>query len=69
MASSGTRKSDVVSVSGDGVYLLWILAEETRPLTDDQLATVKSSGFTSWYTREKAKFDIQYPLGTSTATG
>jgi parvulin-like peptidyl-prolyl isomerase len=61
--------SNVITVSGDGVYLFWILAEETRPLTDAQKATVKSSGFDSWYTREKAKFDIQYPLGTSTATG
>jgi parvulin-like peptidyl-prolyl isomerase len=61
--------SNVVTVSGDGVYLFWILAEETRPLTDAQKATVKSSGFDSWYTREKAKVDIQYPLGTSTATG
>jgi parvulin-like peptidyl-prolyl isomerase len=61
--------SNVIPVSGDGVYLFRILAEETRPLTDAQKATVKSSGFDSWYSREKAKFDIKYPLGTSTATG
>jgi parvulin-like peptidyl-prolyl isomerase len=57
--------SEVVEVSGDGSYLVWILAEETRELTDDQLDIVKSSGFSYWYTREKDKADIKYTLGTS----
>ena len=60
--------SDVVDVPGDGSYLLRILAEETRELTDDQLEVVQSSGFSYWYTREKEKADIEYTLGTS-ATG
>ena len=57
--------SDVVEVSGDGSYLLRILAEETRELTEDQLEIVESSGFSYWYTREKEKADIEYTLGTS----
>ncbi len=57
--------SDVVEVAGDGSYLLRILAEETRELTEDQLEIVESSGFSYWYTREKEKADIEYTLGTS----
>lgn len=60
--------SDVVDVSGDGSYLLRILAEEIREPTEEQLEIVKSSGFSYWYTREKEKADIEYTLGTS-ATG
>ena len=57
--------SEVVEASGDGSYLFWILAEETRELTEDQLDIVKSNGFSYWYTREKEKADIEYTLGTS----
>ncbi len=57
--------SDVVEVSGDGSYLVRILAEETRELTEDQLEIVESSGFSYWYTREKEKADIEYTLGTA----
>ena len=61
--------SDVITVSGDGLYLLRILAEETRPLTDKQLDIVKANGFSSWYTREKDKADIEYKIGTNSVTG
>ena len=61
--------SDVVEVSGDALYLFRILAEETREPTQEQLDIIKSSGFSYWYTREKEKADIQYPLGTGTTTG
>ncbi|HEX3264128.1 MAG TPA: peptidylprolyl isomerase [Candidatus Limnocylindrales bacterium] len=57
--------SDVITVSGDGVYLFRILAEETRPLTEKQLAIIKDSGFTNWYTREKDKAKIDRPLSSS----
>ena len=60
--------SDVVDVSGDGSYLVRILAEETREPTEEQVETIESSGFSYWYTREKEKADIEYTLGTS-ATG
>jgi parvulin-like peptidyl-prolyl isomerase len=58
--------SDVVTVSGDGAYLFRILAEETKPLTDEQIQIVKDSGFTNWYTREKDKAKIERPLSSST---
>jgi parvulin-like peptidyl-prolyl isomerase len=58
--------SDVVTVSGDGAYLFRILAEETKPLTDEQIQIVKDSGFTNWYTREKDKATIERPLSSST---
>jgi parvulin-like peptidyl-prolyl isomerase len=61
--------SDVVEVSGDGLYLFRIVAEETRELTDEQLDIVKSSGFSYWYTREKEKADIEYTLGTTPVSG
>ena len=60
--------SEVVTVSGDASYLFRIVAEETRELTEDQLDIIESNGFSYWYTREKAKADIDYTLGTS-ATG
>jgi parvulin-like peptidyl-prolyl isomerase len=59
--------SEVVAVSGDASYLYWIVAEETRELTEDQLDIIESNGFSYWYTREKEKADIEYTLTSSTA--
>jgi hypothetical protein len=56
--------SEVVDVEGEAQYLLWILAEETRELTEEQLEIIESNGFSSWYTREKEKADIDYALGS-----
>jgi parvulin-like peptidyl-prolyl isomerase len=61
--------SEIVDVSGDGRYLFRILAEETREPTEDQLDIVKSSGFSSWYTRQKEAADIDYTLGTTPTSG
>lgn len=61
--------SEIVDVSGDGRYLFRILAEETREPTDDQLDIVKSSGFSSWYTRQKEAAKIDYTLGTTPTSG
>ena len=61
--------SEVVEVSGDGLYLFRILAEETRELTEEQVETIESSGFSYWYTREKEKAAIDYTLGTSGVSG
>jgi parvulin-like peptidyl-prolyl isomerase len=61
--------TDVVTVSGDALYLFRILAEETRELTKEQLDIVESSGFSSWYTRQKDEADIEYTLGTSSVSG
>ena len=56
--------SEVVDVQGEAQYLLWILAEETRELTEEQLEIIESTGFSSWYTREKEKAEIDYALGS-----
>ncbi len=58
--------SEVVTVSGDAAYLLRIVAEETRELTEDQLEIIESSGFSYWYTREKEKAEIEYTLTSAT---
>jgi len=61
--------SGVVEAAGDALYLFRILGEETRELTEEQLDIIKSSGFSYWYSREKEKAKIDYPLGTGTSTG
>lgn len=60
--------SNVVTVSGDGDHLYWVLAEETREPTEDQLAIFKDTGFQNWYTAQKNAADIQRNVGTSTAS-
>lgn len=62
--------SSIVTISGDGLYLLKVLTEETKTPTDEQLKLFKDTGFSYWYTKEKGKADINYALGTTTgATG
>jgi parvulin-like peptidyl-prolyl isomerase len=55
--------SDVVAVSGDGVYLFRVLAEETRTPTPDQLKIFDENGFNYWYTGQKGAATIVYNLG------
>jgi parvulin-like peptidyl-prolyl isomerase len=61
--------SDVTDVSGDGTYLFWVLDEQTKTPTTDQLNIFKNSGFTTWYTAKKAAAKIVYLIGSSAATG
>lgn len=63
------QMTDVTSISGDGTYLVWVLAEETRTPTADQLNTFKTSGFDTWYTAQKGQAKIQYLIGSSATTG
>jgi parvulin-like peptidyl-prolyl isomerase len=63
------KVSDVVDVSGDGTYLFWVLGEESRQPTADQLKIFKDSGFSQWYTAKKGAADIKYLIGSSAATG
>jgi parvulin-like peptidyl-prolyl isomerase len=58
------QMSNVVTVSGDGDYLFWILEEETKDPTEEQLKTFKDSGFQNWYTAQKEAAEIQYNVGT-----
>lgn len=57
--------SDPVQITGDGVYLFRILAEEVREPTEDQLEIFESTGFAYWYARRKDEADIQYNLGSA----
>lgn len=61
--------SDVVTISGDGSYLVRVLAEETRTPTDAQVKIFKDSGFSYWYTKQKEAAKIDYPGGSSTTAG
>jgi parvulin-like peptidyl-prolyl isomerase len=57
--------SDVVTVAGDGDHLYWIIAEETRTPTEDQLAIFEDSGFQNWYTAQKGAAEIEYNISGS----
>jgi parvulin-like peptidyl-prolyl isomerase len=62
------QMSDVTDVASDGTYLYWVLGEETRTPTADQLNVFKTNGFDTWYNAKKGAADIKYLIGTS-ATG
>jgi parvulin-like peptidyl-prolyl isomerase len=47
------KTSDVVTVSGDGVYLFKVLREEVRTPEGKQLAEIKASAFSNWYSVKK----------------
>jgi parvulin-like peptidyl-prolyl isomerase len=59
--------SDVATVSGDGDHLYWIIAEETRTPTEDQLAIFEDTGFQNWYTAQKGAADIEYNIDSGSA--
>ncbi len=51
--------SDSVVISGDGVYLVKVLAEETRSPTPAQIAVYKSTGFSNWYEPKKTAANVE----------
>lgn len=51
--------TDPVTVSGDGIYIYKVLAEETRPPTKEQIAAFKDSGYINWYSRKKTEAKIE----------
>lgn len=59
----------VITISGDGDYLLRVLGEETRAPTEEQIAIFENSGFQYWYTAQKEAADVDYLLPTTEATG
>ena len=61
--------SDVTEVTSDGTYLFWILAEEQRSPTKEQLKIFTDSGFSTWYTKQKEAAKIEYNIGSSAGTG
>jgi parvulin-like peptidyl-prolyl isomerase len=58
--------SDVVAVSGEGSYLVRVLAEETRSPTEEQIKIFKDNGFSYWYTKQKEAAKIDYNTGSPT---
>jgi parvulin-like peptidyl-prolyl isomerase len=53
------KPSDIAVVENDGVYLFLSTEEDaSRALTADQLALVKSNGFSDWYSAKKAAVKI-----------
>jgi parvulin-like peptidyl-prolyl isomerase len=59
----------VVDVPNDGDYLWKVLAEETKPPTAEQISTYKASGFSNWYSAQKAAATIVRSTDSSAATG
>ena len=62
------KVSAVTQIDGDGTYLFFVAAEETRAPAGDQADSVKANAFSSWYTPQRAKYVIwQDPalVGTS----
>lgn len=64
-ATAIEAESEVITVAGDGDYLFWVLAEETREPTEEQLQIFEDSGFQYWYTAQKEAADIEYNIGSS----
>ena len=63
------KTSDVVTVSGDGLYLFKVMAEETRTPAGRQLDTLTSSAFSKWYDAKKsAALITRDPSVTSSTT-
>jgi len=60
--------SDPLKVDGDGVYLFEVSKEETRGPDPAQEATLKSSAFSSWYTQQKANYEITRDPSLSSLT-
>jgi PPIC-type PPIASE domain len=59
--------SNVVTVSGDGDHLYWIIVEESRTPTEDQIAIFEDTGFQNWYTGQKEAADIEYNIESGSA--
>jgi len=52
------KTSDVVSVSGDGLYLFKVTEEQTRKPDADQAQGLRDTAFQNWYTQQKDAADI-----------
>jgi parvulin-like peptidyl-prolyl isomerase len=61
--------SDPVKVDGDGVYLFLVSDQANRAPDPADEATLKSTAFSSWYTQQKAGYDITRDASLSTASG
>ncbi len=53
------KTSIVVDITGDGLYLYEVIAEETRTPEGRQLDTIKATAFADWYTPKKEAVAIE----------
>ncbi|MBA3876667.1 MAG: hypothetical protein C0498_06990 [Anaerolinea sp.] len=58
----------VVQITGEGVYLYKVVAEERREPTPEQIAIFKNSGFDNWYSAKKAAATITRSGSSATVT-
>ncbi len=64
------KVSDPLVIAGDGLYLFLVSAEETRAPDAEQKASLESSAFPTWYSEQKAGFEITRNTDlTGSATG
>ena len=59
------KVSDPIKIDGEGVYLIKVLAEETRTPEGDQKQTLEDDAFNNWYAAQKKTFDVKHDLDTS----
>jgi parvulin-like peptidyl-prolyl isomerase len=52
------KVSDPLTIEGDGVYLFLVNDEQTREPDAIQKAALETAAFSTWYTTQKAGFDI-----------
>jgi parvulin-like peptidyl-prolyl isomerase len=60
------KVSDPITVSGDGIYIVKVLAEETRTPQGDQKQTLENDAFDNWYAAKKKGFTITRESDNST---
>jgi parvulin-like peptidyl-prolyl isomerase len=58
-----------LKIDGDGVYLFLVSDQADRAPDPADEATLKSTAFSSWYSQQKAGYDITRDPSLSTATG
>ena len=60
------KVSDPIKVDGDGIYLIKVIAEESRTPEGDQKQTLEDDAFNNWYAAQKKSFDVKTDTDSST---
>jgi parvulin-like peptidyl-prolyl isomerase len=63
------KTSDVISISGDGMYLFKVWEEQTRKPDAEQATKLESTAFQNWYTEKKGAADITRETDLPQVTG
>ena len=59
------KVSDPLVIAADGMYLFLVSAEETREPDAEQRASLEASAFPTWYSEQKAGYEITRNLDTT----